>query len=149
MDEAIIGHIEEPLAQFEGTPDAAGEKAPADRPSCVAIEKPRGEQGMRVEHRKPERAVVGALQRDETAGCERLGCGIHLHFVRVNPWMPAFGAPVSAGEQRDPRAGCRIVRCGLQRGYCIGAHPPYVVSATAGGHRGARRCTLPFRGAVE
>ena len=37
----------------------------------------------------------------------------------------------------------------LVRGYCIGAHPPYVVAATAGGHRGAQRCALRSRTAVE
>ncbi len=149
MDEAIKGLIEQPLAQFESAPDPAGEKAAADRPGGVAVEDARSEQGMRVEHRDAERAGVGAPQGDETAGCERFGRGVHGHFVRVDPRVAGFGAPVPSGEQRDRWSSCRIVRGGLVRRYCIGAHPTYVVAATAGGHREARRCALPLRAAVE
>ena len=81
MDEAVKGLREQTLAQFEGAPDPAGEKAAADRPGGVAVEEARGEQGVRVEHRDAERAALGAPQGDETARCERLGRSVHDDFV--------------------------------------------------------------------
>ncbi len=81
MDEAVKGFIEQTLAQFEGPPEPPDEKAAADRPSRVAVEQARGEQGVGVEHRDAERAGVGAPQRDETAGCERLARSVHDYFV--------------------------------------------------------------------
>jgi hypothetical protein len=93
---------------------------------------------VRVEHRDAERAAVGAPQGDETAGCERLGRCVHGNFVRIDPRVAGFGAPVPSNEQRDGRPGCRIVRGSLVRRYCIGAHPPYVVSAIAAGHHAAQ-----------
>ncbi len=122
MSEPIIRRREQPLAQLERALEPTGKKATADRSGRVAVEKPRREQGMRVEHRDPERTVVGPPQGHQGAGDQRFGHGIHPHLVRINPRIAAFGAPVPTRQQRDRGAGCRIVGGGFARRRCIRVH---------------------------
>ena len=113
MHQPVIRCPVQPLAQPQRAFEMAQEEPLADRARRVAIEKARGEQGVRVEHRHAERALVAAPQRDERTGRERLGRRIHRDFIRKNPGMAGFGAampPRKQGHDRPPR---RIVGLGL------------------------------------
>ena len=102
MDEAIIGRLEEPLAQPERALEPAREKAPADRPAGVAIQEARREQAVRVEHRHPERRCSSARRKvTSVPGAQRLRRRVHPHLVRIDPRVAAFGAPVPPGSKRD------------------------------------------------
>src|SRR4029077_2432532 len=95
MDEAIIGCLEDPLAQSQRALDPAGEKPPADRASAVAVEEARGKEAMRVEHPDPERAATGPAQSDQGTGGKRLCRNVDPHFVRIDPGVAALGAPMA------------------------------------------------------
>ncbi len=110
MNEAVIGPVEEPLAQGERALQPGGDKAPVDRPPGVAVEEAGRHEAVRVEHGHTERALVGAAQRDKRAGRQRLGGGVNPQFVRKDPGMPGLGAAMAFRRQHDRRPGFGIVR---------------------------------------
>ena len=68
MDKPVIGRAVDPLAQTQSSFEMPHKKPLSDRPRGVAVEEPRRQERMRVEHRNAERALVAAPQCDERAG---------------------------------------------------------------------------------
>ncbi len=112
MDEAVIGRVVQPLAQPQCPLEPPHQEPPPDRPRPVAVEEPRGEKRVRVEHRDAERPLVGAPQGHQRAGRQRLRRGVHRDFVGIDPRVAAFGAAVAAGLQRHGRPRRRVVGAG-------------------------------------
>jgi hypothetical protein len=127
VNEAVIGLREQPLAQAQGPLQPPREKPLPDHPRRVAIKDPRRHQRMRVEHGDAHRPLIGALQRDQRAGRQRLCRRVDAHLGRIDPGMAAGAAALAAGQQDHRGARRRLVggnRAAFSRYRCFVHGPP-------------------------
>jgi len=81
VNQAIIGQLEEPVAQPQRTLEPTREEAAADSPVGVAIQEPGSDEAVGVEHRHPEGVVIQTPHGDKCAGWQRLRRHVHPHLV--------------------------------------------------------------------
>ena len=86
---------------------------------------------MGIEHRDAERRAVGTPQGDERARGEKTRRRVHLHFIRIYPRVPGFGAFGTRRHQHDIRPGRRIIGYRLEYRECVGVHLFPVPNQTA------------------
>ena len=103
MDDAVEGTGEQPLAQFDRTAQPVGDEGVIHHGRRIVRQQPRGDQRVRIEGVDAQRRPAGVQKPHRTAGRDRLGDGVHLDFVGIDPGMPLHDAPLAAGLQMDRR----------------------------------------------
>src|SRR3546814_19689614 len=87
MDEAVAWHATQALAAGEGTSEAAGEKLGVDSDCLVAGEHTRGDQRVAVEEGCRPIAALGVAQPHQATRRHRLGGGLPLPPVAIDPGL--------------------------------------------------------------
>src|SRR5262249_51014082 len=98
MDEAIVGRLEQLVSQGQRAGEARGEEVAVNGHCGIAAEESCSDERARAEHGRSHRAAVVADDADQGAGGQRLGRGVHDHFVRGDP----------GGTRQDPLVLARL-----------------------------------------
>ena len=101
MDQPVVGHADQPVAQRGGLRQPPAEEQRIDRGVGLGREHAGGDQRMRVEGDQAQRLAARRAQDGERARRQRLGLGVHQDLVGEGPGMAGADATILAGAQQD------------------------------------------------